>query len=309
MKAAWNEDRVHRWMRAHLDAGALAAGFGNDAAVLRGALAGPVLCCDQTVEGVHYERGVAPRRIGNKAASRALSDLAASASQPRALLLALSLPPETPEAWIRALVRAVAARGQAFGALLAGGDLCCARAPATISVTALGERPRGRSLPSRARARAGHVVVITGATGGSSLGRHLDFEPKVRAGRWLWEHGARAMMDTSDGLARDLARMAHASGVRIELEDVPVHADARRLAKRDAGDALEHALFDGEDYELIATLPRARLPELLARAPRVCPQLALLGRVKRGSGVYVRASGNAQELRKLDPQRGWCHGT
>jgi thiamine-monophosphate kinase len=103
--------------------------------------------------------------------------------------------------------------------------------------------------------------------------------------------------------------MAAASGVRIELEHVPAHADARRLAARGGGDALDHALFDGEDYELIATLPRARAGELLARARRVCPQLALIGRVTRGSGVYAPASEGARELRKLDPKRGWSHGS
>ena len=131
----------------------------------------------------------------------------------------------------------------------------------------------------------------------------------MRAGRWLWEQGARAMMDTTDGLARDLARMARASDVRIELERVPVHSDARRLARRDAGKALDRALFDGEDYELICTLPRARAAEILARAPRICPQLALIGRVKRGSGVYAPAAQGAPELRKLDPRRGWSHGS
>src|SRR5687768_13654181 len=166
-RGGWSEASVHRWLfREHRPRG-LAAPFGHDAATLAAVLRRPVLCADQCIEGVHFARGTSGMLAGRKAASRALSDLAASAAAPRALLFSASLPASASEAWIRAAITAVASRAREFGAELVGGDLACAPGPTVLSVAAVGELgPRGRP-PSRTGVRAGDVLLVTGACGGS----------------------------------------------------------------------------------------------------------------------------------------------
>jgi thiamine-monophosphate kinase len=144
-------------------------------------------------------------------------------------------------------------------------------------------------------------VVLTGPTGGSSLGRHLRIEPRVTQGIRLVALGATALMDVSDGLAWDLYRLARASGVRIQLDmsALPVHADARRLARRTGLTPWEHALHDGEDHELIATLP-ARA------AARVPPRMLAIGRVVRGAGLELAFDDARIEWQPS--MGGWKHG-
>lgn len=301
----WSEDRLHRWLARRLPSGALAGSRLHDAVVLRADRSRPALCVDQTIAGVHFDRRTPPRRVGAKAAGRALSDLAAAAARPRALLLALAAPAELDELWLRRAITGVMRAGEEHGAELVGGDLARTSGPATLAVTALG-RVTGRGRPpGRDRARAGQVVVLTGAVGGSSLGRHLRIRPRIAEGIWLHARGATAMMDVSDGLAWDLFRLARSSGVRVEIEEVPVHPDAKRLARRTRRSARDHALHDGEDYELVATLPARAVERVLAEAPRRCPGLQVVGRVRRGRGVLLAEDG---QLVPWSGEGGWRHG-
>jgi len=311
---AWDELELHRWIRRTFDAEGLAGARGDDAAALAGKLARPVLCVDQTVAGVHFERGERGELVGHKACARALSDLAASAARPRAVLAALALERRAKTAWIRSVLRGIDAAARRHGAVLAGGDLSSLPGPrgaAVIAVTAVGERAaRGRPV-GRGRARPGEVVLLTGAVGGSLLGRHLTFEPRIEAGEWLAQAGAGCLMDTTDGLALDLARIADASGVRIDLERVPVHADAREQARATGRSALDHALHDGEDYELVATLSERAFAR--ASAAEGAPELTAIGRVRRGRGLYVpRCEPSEPEgaVGRLARWRegGWVHG-
>jgi len=305
---AWNEDSLHRWLSAQRDPRMLAAGQGNDAAVLRSACSRPVLCVDQATEGVHFTSSASSASIGRKACARALSDLAASGAKPRAVLLGLRAPRAESEARLRALIRAVRAEAQRHGADLVGGDTSCAPGPLGLTVTALGDAPRGR-LVSRRRARPGQVVVASGAFGGSLLGRHLRIEPRFEIGRWLISLGATAMMDVSDGLALDLSRIARASNVALDIGFVPIHADARRMARRTGRPALQHALFDGEDHELIATLPAASAARAVRQARGRFPGFAVIGNVRRGEGVRLPRDESGESLETFDGRGGWIHGT
>lgn len=306
--AGWNEERLHRWLRARGPAPGLAGSPGHDAAVLRSLAGRPALCVDTCVEGVHVEVRTPPRSVGRKAAARALSDLAATAATPRGLLAALCAPADRPEAWLRAVLTGIDAEARRHGAALVGGDLCCAPGPAVVTVTALGEVPAGRRAPGRDRARPGQVVALTGPVGGSRMGRHLHIEPRLAAGRWLWERGATALMDISDGLARDLDRLARASRVRVDLENVPAHRDAARAARRSGRAPQEHALHDGEDHELIAALPASVWAGVEREARRGCPGLVRVGRVRRGRGLYLPAPAGVEPLRRWDGAGGWLHG-
>jgi thiamine-monophosphate kinase len=304
-RLTWTEDRVHRWLRAASRPRGLAGSRGHDAAVLATLRGRPVICTDQTIEGVHFAPGIDPRLVGRKAAARALSDLASTAARPVAILVGLAAPGDRSERWIRDVLSGARASARAHGADLVGGDLASAHGPPSVSVTALGQLPGSRRPPGRDRARPGQSVVLTGAVGGSLLGRHLRIEPRVREGIRLFACGATAMMDVSDGLAWDLHRLARASGVRIDIElaSVPIHADARRLARRDGKDPLDHALHDGEDHELLATLAPGRV----VGARRRIPHLATIGRVSRGTGLWLL--GTRPSPRRWKPSEGgWKHG-
>jgi thiamine-monophosphate kinase len=302
---SWSEDAVHRWLSALGRPRTLSGSRGHDAAVLTRIRNRPVVCVDQTIEGVHFESDAAPAGIGRKAAARALSDLAATAARPIAILVALSAPRDRGEAWIRSVLSGARAAARACGADLVGGDLACVRGPACLSVTAVGETTGLGRAPGRDRARPGQALVLTGPVGGSRLGRHLRIRPRLRAGQQLHGLGATAMMDVSDGLAWDLHRLARASGIRIDLDldRVPIHRDARAAARGDRRDALDHALHDGEDHELVATIPERRVA--LARS-RI-RGLVRIGRVSRGSGVWLHGPG--KDARRWKPSAGgWKHG-
>jgi thiamine-monophosphate kinase len=308
-RVSWNEDDVHVWLSEQAPPRGLAGSRGHDAAVLAQIGGHPVVCVDQTIEGVHFESSAQAALIGRKAAARAISDLAATAASPRAVLLALAVPRTRGEAWIRGVIGGVRAMARAHGADLLGGDLSRAPSAAHVAVTAVGEYAGRGAPPGRDRARAGQRVWLTGPVGGSLLGRHLSIEPRVAVGSWLHRRGATAMMDVSDGLAWDLHRLARASRVRIDLDlaRVPVHADAERRARSSGKSALWHALHDGEDHELIATLDARASEKLERESAREGVALFEIGAVRRGTGLHLLDErGRSRAWKKSEG--GWAHG-
>ncbi len=306
--SGWNEAKIHAWLARRPVPVALDGSAGNDAAVLARFKGRAVWCTDQVVSGVHLEPDAPPRQLGVKGVARTISDLAASGASPIGVLLALACPRDWDDAKVRAVIDGASRRAGALGAEVLGGDLSSTDGPATLAVSALGELPGSRRPVGRDRARVGQALLLTGPLGGSRLGRHRDPSPRLAAGRALWEAGATAMMDVSDGLLLDLGRIARASGValEVELERLPIHAAARRLSRKSGLSPRVHALTDGEDHELVATLPPAAARRLLAAGLPDCPHACLLGRVAAGSGVrLLDADGSPVE----PPQRaGWLHG-
>jgi thiamine-monophosphate kinase len=241
------------WVRRRSRAGGgVAVGIGHDAALVR---LGPrtILKVDAVVEGTHVRRA-SPGQIGRKAMARPLSDLAAVAGVPRFALVSIVLPRGRGLGYAKAVYLGAERMGRRFGVRIVGGDLTVGRGPLVVSVTIAGE-PGPGGFAARSGARPGDRIFVTGPLGGSSLGKHLRFTPRLREARRL---RPTAMIDISDGFALDLARLCEASGVgaRVDLSKVPVSAAARKLARRTGLPALEHALFDGEDYELLYTARR-----------------------------------------------------
>ena len=307
---SWSEERLHRWLARRPRPVRLVGSRAHDAAVVQRLGARPVLCVDSCIEGVHFASSCAPARVGAKAAARALSDLAATAAEARGLLLALHAPPSRSDAWMRALIEGVAREAQRHGAELWGGDLAAAPGPAAATVSALGVLPGRRRAPGRDRAVPGQRVLLSGPVGGSLLGRHLKIEPRLSAGRWLWECGATALMDISDGLALDLWRLARTSGVRIEVElsELPLHRDALRRSRTSGRSALDHALHDGEDHELLACMSSPATRRALEQAPEHAPALVEIGRVRAGSGLYLRDRAGVGPWRAWHRAGGYVHG-
>ncbi|KAF0241190.1 MAG: thiamine-monophosphate, partial [Planctomycetota bacterium] len=167
---------------------------------------------------------------------------------------------------------------RAAGASLVGGDLSATSGPAAIGGTALGfaKRPVPRS-----GAHPGDAIGVTGPCGGSILGRHLRFSPRIAEGLRLAPI-ATAMVDVSDGLTADLDHILDESGAGADLvsASIPIHRDARRLAHDSGRTPLDHALSDGEDFELLFTCPARRFPKWARRIGTISrsPGLRLDGR-------------------------------
>lgn len=238
----------------------LAVGIGDDAAVWKNPGGDLVLTSDAVIEGAHFLPGADPASVGHKAAGRVLSDFAAMGAAPEALLVNVIADPARDPGWWEAVYRGADAAAARFGAVIAGGDVSKG-APCALHVFGVGVI-RGAAI-TRAGAKPGDALFVTGSLGGSILGRHLAFEPRVREGRWLAGGGwATAMIDLSDGLATDLRHILAQSGVGavLDAEAIPV-SDAARAMNDDAS-PLEHALADGEDYELLFTTPADRAQAL-----------------------------------------------
>ncbi|MBX3463503.1 MAG: thiamine-phosphate kinase [Planctomycetes bacterium] len=281
----------------------LPVGIGDDAAVVRNPTGSSVLCCDPVVEGVHFTAAAPLHLVGRKAVNRNLSDLAAMGAVPDWLLVSLVLPRGLAAARRRQLLQGLRAAARQGRCQVVGGDVAVHDGPLVVTVTAIGHLA-GRAL-TRAGARPGDTLHVTGPLGGAAAGHHLRFRPALREGAWLARHGAvHAAMDVSDGLLLDLATLLHASGglgAELFADAVPIRTAARRRARGDHERALRAALGDGEDHVLLWTQAHGRaLPAggpLSARARRP------IGRVVAEPGLWLCRQGRRE---RLQPQ-GYQH--
>ena len=244
-----NEARFIRYLRARAPRGGLRVGIGDDAAVVRGAgRTDWILKADMVVEGVHFERSTSrPRDWGRKAVLCNVSDIAAMGGTPRYALVSAGFPRNFPPRGAEAAARGILEALAEFGVVLAGGDTTRSDR-VVLSVAMVGEVGRGRAV-TRAGARAGDVIFVTGPLGGSlRSGRHLRFVPRLAESRYLVSrYRVHAMIDVSDGLSKDLGHLAEESGVGLRVFDAAVP-----LSRATA--SVEAAFTDGEDFELVFTV-------------------------------------------------------
>ncbi|MFN0017892.1 MAG: thiamine-phosphate kinase [Pirellulaceae bacterium] len=271
----------------------LLLGPGDDAALL--ALAKDNACVvttDMLMDGVDFELGKCDvKRIGRKSLAVNLSDLAAMAARPVGVVISLALPRTGGEELALELYEGLLPLAAEFETAIAGGDTNSWNGPLVISITAIGEVIPGKEW-RRSGARPGDEILVTGSFGGSILGKHFDFTPRVREALLLAErYEIHAAMDVSDGLSLDLSRMCEASGcgALLDLKQVPIAPAAIELAqqKQDGITPLDHALADGEDFELILAVAPENATKLLAAQPLGVP----LTRI----GCFVKAPGLWQE--------------
>lgn len=244
-----------QWVRAQTRVGGLVKlGQGDDLAVLKWPAAELLLVgTDQVIDGVHFDSMVqSPRLIGQKAMNRNLSDCAAMACLPAAAVTTVALPRGSGIEYARELYRGLRDAADPFDCAIVGGDTASWDGKLVLTVTILG-RSAGIEPVTRGGARPGDGIYVTGPLGGSLLGRHMTFQPRVELGRKLAMTGrVTAMIDLSDGLSRDLTQICKESGVGavVEADSVPIHPDAL-TASSDGRRPLDHALHDGEDHELL----------------------------------------------------------
>jgi thiamine-monophosphate kinase len=302
------------WLSSRIPADArLEVPPGDDAAVLRPpAMRRTVVTVDMLMEGTDFILGpdCPPQAIGHKALGVSLSDLAAMGARPEAAFAAVALPRRGGDQIGRGLLEGIGALAARHGVTLAGGDTNAWDGPLVISTTAIGSVLPGRAW-RRDGARPGDLIVVTGAFGGSLLGRHLGVAPRCREAQVIAEQfTVHAAIDCSDGLSLDLGRMMAASGARgvVWLADVPIHPDALTMSRQpgDGKSPLDHALADGEDFELIMAMPpdAARALVAAAASPSLGLPITVIGAVEDGSGLVAIAADGSR--RSLEP-RGFLH--
>ncbi|QSR88089.1 thiamine-phosphate kinase [Methylacidiphilum caldifontis] len=240
-------------------------GIGDDCAVVRAEKDNLyyLFKVDATLENVHFEPSSPAELIGRKALARALSDIAAMGGDPLYVLVGIGINKNEKIGKIKKIYEGINALAQSFGLLIIGGETTLSEQ--LFLVISIWGKTEGYKPILRSGATDGDSLFVTGVLGGSfDCGHHLLFIPKIKEGKWLAQgQWATAMMDISDGLAKDLPRMARASaiGFEIDFDEVPVRK----------GYSIKNALTDGEDYELLFSVAKEKEEKLLENWPFEIP--------------------------------------
>lgn len=253
-------------------------GPGDDTAWLKVRSGAVLITTDAMVLGRDWRNDwSAPRHVGRKCVAQNAADIEAMGGSTTGLVVTLVADPATPLAWVHELAIGLGMEATRAGAVIVGGDLSSAGpGVCVISATALGELPAGATPVLRSGARAGEVLAVSGPLGRAAAGLVLLQQDRVADapelvgcqqsprptygdGQRALEAGASAMLDVSDGLLLDAARIAQASGVRIDVSTAALAADVAALAA--VGDrATECVLGGGEEHVLLATFSRDDVP-------------------------------------------------
>ena len=306
------------------------AGVGDDAAILDiGSNDVLVATCDVQVEDTHFRlRGITPHDIGRRALAVNLSDIAAMGARPRFALISLLVPPTLDVAVLDGIYAGLREEAAQFDVALVGGNIARNAERLIIDITLLGTGTRNRLL-RRNSAKPGDMVMVTGSLGSAAAGLLvLEDEqlaakvapenlvgvlaaqrtpaPRVAAGQWLAQHAVTTGIDVSDGLAADISHICEASGVgvQIEAESLPIQPETATVAALAGQDPQNLALFGGEDYELLFTVPTDRAHALareLFDATGV--KATAIGTICMGSAITLFREGKPSPL----PSTGWDH--
>jgi len=268
-----------------------------------------LLASDMLLDGVHFDTSKHDLRlIGRKAIACNLSDCAAMAVRPLAAVVSVAFPVDWSLSQAQKLLEGMFAIAADFDLAIVGGDTASWKHPLAIDVAITAVPYDGIEPMRRSGAKVGDTLCVTGALGGSLLGHHLTFSPRVREAKALatalGPH-LHAMMDISDGLALDLWRMCRASRTGAVLDESQlqevVSAQAQELAARDQNSPLEHVLSDGEDFELLLSIGGGTEPNGRRAAGGVA--LYPVGTVTEDGLRIRRADGRMEDL---EP-RGYVH--
>ena len=284
---------IRRWLGAASPRAPF--GIGDDCAVLPASRGPQLITVDPVIFGRHFDAAVPPRAVGAKLLKRNLSDLAAMGGCPSAAVLALTLDPHTSLAWLEQFYRGLATCARRYRVPIVGGDIAQADGVLAASLTLLGAAA-GPRVVTRTGARIGDSIYVTGLLGRSlASGHHFAFHPRLAEGAWLaGRPEVRAMMDISDGLAKDLGALT------------PPHAkpslEPGALPLRRGAD-LRAALTDGEDYELVFALAAHTDAAAFARAwHRRFPRTRLTN-----IGHFARSNALSPSAVRLEDFSGYEH--
>jgi len=276
-----------------------------------------VFKADMLVAGTDVPPGMAPWQVARKSIVSCVSDLAAKGVRPHAAMISLGLPKNCTRPYVEGLARGFAGASKEFGVKIAGGDTNEA-AGLVIDCSMIGFVAAGR-MPQRKGARTGDVVVVSGKFGLPPAGlailmRNAKAEgafrkqaaesvlmpaPRQRFGMALAKYFS-SSIDSSDGLAISLYELASQSKVNIAIDNTPVADGIDNFAQQNGLDAHELVFHGGEEYEVVATIPKAKLKQAKAAAKKSKLVLLVIGRVRRGSGDVFAG-------KKLLENRGYTH--
>ena len=297
-----NELALIDWIRQRAtSAPSLQLGIGDDCAVWKPSGAPLLFTTDVLMEDVDFRIDeTTPQLIGRKAMAVNLSDIAAMAGRPLAALVGVALPKSRGFDFAKQLQEGMQSLAEEFNVAIIGGDTNTWDGPLVISVTLIGEAT-ARGPVRRSGAKPGDWLFVTGPLGGSILGHHLTFTPRIREALELHQLvDLHAMIDLSDGLASDLHHLLDESRVGATLveDSLPISEAARQM--KDNRSPLEHALSDGEDFELLFAVSPSDGAKLLSANDTV----SRIGEVESQPGCRIQMSDGI--FRDL-PRGGWEH--
>jgi thiamine-monophosphate kinase len=288
-------------------------GVGDDGAVVTPPSSRElVVVTDSLVESVHFPLGSPAASIGHRAFAVNLSDLAAMGADPAWALLAITLP-SADEDWLTQFSRAAGDLCRKHGVALIGGDTT--RGPLSITVTMVGSVPAGTAL-QRTGGQPGDAVFVSGTPGDSTAGLALEqgrlhvadaVSAQILRDRFLFPTPrcdlgialrgiASACIDVSDGLGGDLEKLCAASSCGVEVDAAALPVSEALVGAVGAEKAREHALMGGEDYELLFTVPLAKLAAMTSAIARGLGPVTRIGSLVQGQGVTISTRGGVMQF-------------
>ena len=288
------ERAFHNWIKNRIQCGSrVKVGIGDDAAVLQDSDLRWVVSTDMIASGVHFDdQEHALHLIGRKLMAVNLSDLAAMGATPVAALLDFLLPSQFSIEEAQQIFIGSQKIAEEFGVDIVGGDTNRWEGKLVLSATVLGLEGVTADGPvawKMSGAQVGDQIIVSGSFGGSILGHHLTFTPRVKlASQLIRDFEINAATDVSDSLSLDLAAIASSSGVGLELDvdQIPISEAAQTLSAQDGLSSLEHALIDGEDFELIFMAAQGE-SERLVNEYSGGVRLSVVGRVIAEAGLWL----------------------
>lgn len=272
--------------------------IGDDAAVFSPAQHDLVVASDSIADGTHFDCSKhSLRRIGRKAIAVNLSDVASMGGRAKYATLSFFVPRCFSIEEVKEIFNGAADIADSYSVTIIGGDTNSWDGRLVVGANVIGEC---RNVPWKiGNAKPGDAILVTGCFGGSILGHHLDFEPRCDLANHFSASGAiHAATDVTDSLSIDLAQMCRLSGVgaEIELANVPISDAASRLAKDGSQrKPIEHALYDGEDFELLFAIDGERVDEIL-KDDKFGDLFTVIGKFVSGSKIVVIDGLNSRDL-------------
>ncbi|MGE9295708.1 MAG: thiamine-phosphate kinase [Puniceicoccales bacterium] len=259
-------------------------GIGDDCAVMDSGDVGTMLVTvDAVVWNEHFDDTFTAQEAGAKLLKRNLSDIAAMGGAPAGAVIALTLSDNVSVAWLEGFYAGIREWAQSIGLLIVGGDITRGGSKDFFAahLTLMGSAQR--AVRRMGGQKSGDHILVTGSLGGTRHGKEKTFTPRLREGQWLSEQNVvKAMIDVTDGLAKDLpALLPKDTCAALDVAKIPISDAARELANRTGKSPLEHALCDGEDYELLFILDGEVDAELLIQEWPQCGDtpVAVIGQV------------------------------